>query len=81
MVRRFLLPLLLVAALLLPRWATAHDLFPGFLELEASGPVSLAPALGGITSGGVGAALGGGDAPAPTAPGASPGGGFRYAGV
>jgi len=50
-------------------------------ELEASGPVSLAPALGASTSGGVGAALGGGDAPAPTAPGASPGGGFRYAGV
>ena len=37
MVRRCLLPLFLVAALLLPRWATAHDLFPGFLELEATG--------------------------------------------
>ena len=37
MLRRCLLLLLLVAALLLPRWATAHDLFPGFLELEATG--------------------------------------------
>ena len=36
MLRRLVLPLLLVVALLLPRWASAHDLFPGFLELKAT---------------------------------------------
>ena len=36
MLRRFVLPLLLVVALMLPRWANAHDLFPGFLELKAT---------------------------------------------
>lgn len=36
MLRRLVLPLLLVVALMLPRWANAHDLFPGFLELKAT---------------------------------------------
>ena len=36
MLRRVVLPLLLVVALLLPRWVSAHDLFPGFLELKAT---------------------------------------------
>jgi len=37
MVRRVLLPLLMVVALLMPRLVSAHDLFPGFLELQATG--------------------------------------------
>ena len=36
MVRRALVPLLMVAALLIPRLVSAHDLFPGFLELQAT---------------------------------------------
>ena len=36
MLRRLVLPLLLGVALMLPRWANAHDLFPGFLELKAT---------------------------------------------
>ena len=36
LLRRCLLPLAVVVALLLPRLASAHDLFPGFLELRAT---------------------------------------------